>query len=187
MDDSWYTQNNSAGPAPVWCRPAPVRCRCCLGCTRCACTLAPRGKNDWTVCVWWRCGLMSNYFDHLFLVNVEWQHECLHSFGGSAFHIVCVCMLCRWMELTCRALLMSRQQVHWKVLAMWWNWSPFTGQKVCSLPSLILLRMEAKQVGEACRDYAVKCVTPKVGPNVNTDGAFQLFCIHLNKVRRWCR
>ena len=54
---------------------------------------------------------------------------------------------------------------------------------MCSLPSLILLRMEAKLVDEICRNYAVKCVKPRVGPNVNTDGAFQLFCIHLSKVR----
>jgi len=28
-------------------------------------TLAPRGEYDWTVRLWRRCGLMSNYFDHL--------------------------------------------------------------------------------------------------------------------------
>jgi len=31
------------------------------------CTLAPPGKYDCTDCVRCRCGLMSNYFDHLFL------------------------------------------------------------------------------------------------------------------------
>ena len=31
------------------------------------CTLAPPGGYDWTVRVWRRCGLMSNYFDHLLL------------------------------------------------------------------------------------------------------------------------
>jgi len=31
------------------------------------CTFAPPGVYDWTVGVWQRCGLMSNYFDHLFL------------------------------------------------------------------------------------------------------------------------
>jgi len=29
------------------------------------CTLAPPGEYDWIVHVRWRCGLMSNYFDHL--------------------------------------------------------------------------------------------------------------------------
>jgi len=28
-------------------------------------TLVPRGEYDWTIRVWRRCGLMSNYFDHL--------------------------------------------------------------------------------------------------------------------------
>ena len=32
-----------------------------------ACTLAPPGEYDWTVRVRRRCGLMSNYFDHLLL------------------------------------------------------------------------------------------------------------------------
>jgi len=31
------------------------------------CTLAPPGEYDWTVRVLRRCGLMSNYFDHLFI------------------------------------------------------------------------------------------------------------------------
>jgi len=30
-------------------------------------TLAPPSEYDWTVRLRWRCGLMSNYFDHLFL------------------------------------------------------------------------------------------------------------------------
>jgi len=29
------------------------------------CTLAPPSESDWTVRVRQRCGLMSNYFDHL--------------------------------------------------------------------------------------------------------------------------
>jgi len=32
------------------------------------CTLASPGKYNWTVRVHWRCGLMSNYFDHLLLL-----------------------------------------------------------------------------------------------------------------------
>jgi len=28
------------------------------------------GEYDWTVCVRWRCSLMSNYFDHLFVFIV---------------------------------------------------------------------------------------------------------------------
>jgi len=31
------------------------------------CTLAPPEEYEWTVHVRWRCGLMSNYFDHLLL------------------------------------------------------------------------------------------------------------------------
>jgi len=33
------------------------------------CTLAPPGEYDWTVHVRRRCGLMSNYFDHLLLLG----------------------------------------------------------------------------------------------------------------------
>jgi len=32
------------------------------------CTLTPPGEYDWTIDVRWRCGLMSNYFDHLLLL-----------------------------------------------------------------------------------------------------------------------
>jgi len=32
------------------------------------CTSAPPGEYDWTVRVWRRCGLMSNYFDHSFIL-----------------------------------------------------------------------------------------------------------------------
>jgi len=35
------------------------------------CTLAPPGEYDWTVRVRRRCGLMSNYFDHL-LLHFAW-------------------------------------------------------------------------------------------------------------------
>ena len=34
------------------------------------CKLAPPGEYNWTVRVWWRCSLMSNYFDHLLLLFV---------------------------------------------------------------------------------------------------------------------
>ena len=34
-------------------------------------TLAPPGEYDWTVCLWQRCGLMSNYFDHLLQYAVD--------------------------------------------------------------------------------------------------------------------
>jgi len=34
------------------------------------CTLAPPGEYDWTVLVWLRCGLMSNYFDHLLRIVI---------------------------------------------------------------------------------------------------------------------
>jgi len=37
----------------------------CMGCS-----LAPPCEYDWTVHVWWRCGLMSHYFDHLLAVAV---------------------------------------------------------------------------------------------------------------------
>ena len=45
----------------------PVRRGCRLGCTRWRCTLAQRGEYDWIVRVRRLCGLMSNYFDHLFI------------------------------------------------------------------------------------------------------------------------
>jgi len=31
--------------------------------------LAPPSKYDWTICLWRRCGLMSNYFDHLLKIS----------------------------------------------------------------------------------------------------------------------
>jgi len=39
------------------------------------CTLAPPGKYNWTVHVWRRCGLMSNYFVHLLLLPVLQTHS----------------------------------------------------------------------------------------------------------------
>jgi len=35
------------------------------------CTLAPPEEYDWTVHVWRRYGLMSNYFDHLFIIRLH--------------------------------------------------------------------------------------------------------------------
>jgi len=32
-------------------------------------TLASPGEYNWTICLWRRCGLMSNYFDHLLLLG----------------------------------------------------------------------------------------------------------------------
>ena len=54
------------------------RSRCCLGCglgwaqrSMCylGCTLVPPVEYDWTVCVWRRCGPLSNYFDDLFNIS----------------------------------------------------------------------------------------------------------------------
>jgi len=40
---------------------------------------APPGEYHWTVHLWWRCGLMSSYFDHLLLLLLwrrpEWQRQ----------------------------------------------------------------------------------------------------------------
>jgi len=50
-------------------------------------TLAPPGEYDWTFRVLRRCGLVLNYFDHLFCFNnipivaqPEWYHYSVHSF-----------------------------------------------------------------------------------------------------------
>jgi len=45
---------------------ARVQCGCWLGCT-----MARPGEFNWTICALRRRGLMSNYFDHLFLVNLS--------------------------------------------------------------------------------------------------------------------
>jgi len=51
--------------------------RCHLGCGlrwgegSMGCTLAPSGKYGWTLCVWRRCKLVTNYFGHLLLLLVE--------------------------------------------------------------------------------------------------------------------
>ena len=70
-----------ADPGLVWIFPTvnkrkatqqgavPARRGCQLGCTRRRCTLAPPGEYDWTVRERRRCGLMPNYFDHLFEVR----------------------------------------------------------------------------------------------------------------------
>jgi len=34
------------------------------------CTLAPSGEYHWTLRVRQRCGLMSNYYDHLFVIAI---------------------------------------------------------------------------------------------------------------------
>jgi len=43
--------------------------RCWLGCARGGCTLAPPGEYEWAVHMRRRCGLVSNYFDHLLLLG----------------------------------------------------------------------------------------------------------------------
>jgi len=40
------------------------------------CTLAPPGEDDWTVHVRWRCGLVSDYFDHLLLLLQTFTVRC---------------------------------------------------------------------------------------------------------------
>jgi len=54
------------------------------------CTLAPPEEYDWTVHVRRRCGLMSNYFDHLLsvfnsLVEWKWQSVIFCSIRAIAF------------------------------------------------------------------------------------------------------
>jgi len=76
----WRTADARARPAVDTVKTTqqgaePIHC----GCRRGACILASAGEYDWTVCVRRRCGLMSNYFDHLFncrssVVSVEWVY-----------------------------------------------------------------------------------------------------------------
>ena len=40
------------------------------------CTLAPPDEYDWTIRVWQRCGLMSNYFDQLLLGRIPILRRC---------------------------------------------------------------------------------------------------------------
>ena len=62
------------GTAPVW-------CGCQLGCTTWGGVhyCSPSGKYNWTVRVRRRCGLMSHYFDHLFLCVAAdiWSVGCI--------------------------------------------------------------------------------------------------------------
>jgi len=51
-------------------------------------TLAPPGEYDWTVRLWQRCGLMSYYFDHLFM---QWYTAEVKSTNSTP----CVC--CKYM------------------------------------------------------------------------------------------
>ena len=44
------------------------------------CTLAPRGKYDWSVHVQWQCGLSSNYFDHVFIIIIVINANCFQCF-----------------------------------------------------------------------------------------------------------
>jgi len=41
-----------------------------------ACTLAPTGEYGSAVHVWRWCGLMSNYFDHLSVLQMYWLYWC---------------------------------------------------------------------------------------------------------------
>ena len=55
------------------------------------CTLAPPGKYHWTVHVWWRCGLLSNYFDQW--LHFAWVVDNKRKYIsiGRAHLCVCVC------------------------------------------------------------------------------------------------
>jgi len=53
-----YTQSNSERTAQIW-------CGCRLGCTIGGAHISATSEYDWTASVWRRCGLLSNYFDHL--------------------------------------------------------------------------------------------------------------------------
>jgi len=51
------------------------------------CTLAPPEEYDWTAHVWRRCGLMSNYFDHLLLPSLS---------SPSSYYHVRICHTRSW-------------------------------------------------------------------------------------------
>ena len=66
-------------------------------CIRWGCTLAPPGKYHWTIHVWRRCGLLSDYFDPLLnFISLE----ILMKFDSDLpVHSVCCCRCCsywRW-------------------------------------------------------------------------------------------
>jgi len=42
-----------------------------IRCTRWRCTLSPPGEYNRTIRVRWRCGLVSNYFDHIIIIIVS--------------------------------------------------------------------------------------------------------------------
>jgi len=56
----------------TYCRYTATQGRChgnhFFGFLYMGCTLAPPGEYDWAIGVWRRCGLMSNYFDHLLVL-----------------------------------------------------------------------------------------------------------------------
>jgi len=65
-------------------------------------TLVPPGEYDWTVRLWWRCSLMSNYFDHLYNSLLS-LHDLLF-FVGHAFNEINkvrqqICHNRRWLNL----------------------------------------------------------------------------------------
>ena len=82
-----YTQSDSAGGSTGTVR-IPI------GCTRLGCTLAPPGECDGTVRVRRRCGLMSNYFDHLLLLLLARPHRTTYINAAYCYRPNSV--VCRW-------------------------------------------------------------------------------------------
>jgi len=62
-------------------------------CIRQDCTLAPPGAHDWTIRVWRRCSLMSNYSDHLLLLILllRLQTWCLDAWTSAAMRSMREC------------------------------------------------------------------------------------------------
>ena len=81
------------------------------------CILVPPGKYDWTIRVWRRCGLMSNYFDHLLLlvpsllVGRQEEHLACKKLSDEVLTWLSVWsdvqMICMWSSFCCCHLIIS--------------------------------------------------------------------------------
>jgi len=78
---------------------------------------APPVEYDWTICLWWSCGLVSCYFDHLLLLHIVCRFVLCESI---------VCVLCRWWW-TFRCWLNSRKWSSLNLLPSVAKWSAKCG------------------------------------------------------------
>ena len=115
-------------------------------------TLAPPGEYDWAVHVRRRCGLMSNYFDHLFSFDTAYRRF-LH--GVTVFRIDEAPVFDGVLQLfKCRRRVKSHARLH-TVLSLYQKFSLYFAWVVDDAKCIVVTRVCVS----ACRHY---CTEPDV-------------------------